>query len=66
MITEKQIEEWWSNKRPMWSGVRVIIKDNIAFVYAKMTSKDTDKTVARLNILNCVNLDELNPFEYCG
>jgi len=66
VITNQIIKEWWELKRPMWSNVRVVIDDNIAFLYAKLTSKDNDRTVARIYIKGITSTDDLNPYEYWG
>lgn len=65
-MSEIQLKEWWEIKRPMWSAVRIILHNNIAFVYAKLTAKDNDRTVARINIRDKISTDELNSYEYIG
>jgi hypothetical protein len=73
MFSEEQIKNWFTEKRPMWVDVRVVIPKKsimhpmtIAFIYCKMHSTDTERNIARIYLDNKSQLDELNPFEWIG
>lgn len=64
MFTNETLTEWFKLKRPMWSDIRIVIHNDIAFVYGKMTKTNQERNIARILLTAQKSFDALNPFQW--
>lgn len=63
-MNEQEIAKWFLSRRPIFRQAYVVIKNQIAFVYAQLSEKDQFKNWARISLKEVESLNELNPYEW--